>query len=199
MKIAVVLIHNKTQVENEAQISLIANLVEEATELLDGVDDLGNVVPNAFTRYFYRIKQLAIPHEVEFYHIIPYQPENTSSPYKAVLPFNLNLLKGRTVQYGRGDEDKLGEHPRFFNWSLKRGTDYGADIVLYIDQPINFSRNEIRNALQALKGNTGLTEYTWGKLSTKRLIKEAGQLDETKPLSQGLAELKQKAQQKGLE
>lgn len=198
MKISLTLVHNKTQAENEAQIAALANLVTEQTELIDGVDDQGNIIPGMYQRKYYTINNLNIPHELEIQHIIPYQPWNTSNPYKAELPSNLYLLNGRNVQYGKGDEDKVGSHPRFFNWALKRGTDNGADISIYIEDITKISPVKARQALQKFTNNTEFVEADFGKLASFRLLKQVGQLKEDTTLTNAITDLKTRVVEKGL-
>lgn len=202
MKIAITLVHNKTPEENEAQIDTMLGLVTEHTELLDGEDDEGNTVPGAFQRHYYTINGLEIPHEVSFYHVIPFQPDNNSQPYKAVLPENLYSLKGYNVQYGRGDEDKIGDHPRFFNWGLKRGTDYGAEAVLHVEDVSKFAPEDLSFQLTELidpEQKTELVKTPAGTMSSLKLLKEAGQLDETKDKGDALVDYESSLQEKGME
>jgi len=200
MKIAITLVHNKSDAENAAQIESMFSLVTEQTELIDGTDDEGNVIIGAFERHFYTLNDLGIPHEIEFFHVIPFQPKNLSDPYIAVLPSNLSLLKGRNVQYGKGDEDKIGDHPRFYNWGLKRATDYGAEAVIHMEDYKKFSVADLAFQLNTLIDPNDKTEFLEDKavkITTLDLLKEVGQLDEAKSKEQAIIDLKQRNIEKG--
>lgn len=200
MNISLTLVHNKTAKANEAQIAGVRALLDEVTEEIDGLDEEGNIIPNAFIRTYYVFKGLDLPHEVTIQHIIPYQPLNKSNPYNAVLPSNMSLLKGRNVQYGKGDEDKTGDHPRFFNWSLKRGTDNGADINIYLEDYTKFDVNNLAIQLNSLIDPEDKHEYAEDssvKLASAKLLMRVGQLDETKSKAQAIADLKTRNVEEG--
>jgi hypothetical protein len=193
--LAITLVHNKTPQENEVQIAFSASRV---TAVFVPFDD-PEATKQAFSHY--EINGLNTPHSVQFFHVVPFQPENQSEPYVAVRPSNMNLLRGNCVEYGRGDEDKVGTHPRFFNWGLKRGTDYGADISLYLDLPENLNIGRLKNELLTLIDENDLTEFiedSFGKLGTLKLLKEVGQLREDLPLTDAISDLKTRVTGKGL-
>lgn len=201
MKLALTLVHNKTPKENEAQINALLSLVTEQIELLPGTDDEGNIIPNVFERRYYTFNDLNIPHEVEFYHIIPFQPENTSNPYNAVLPTNLGTLRGKRVEYGWNDEDKIGDHPRFFNWALKRSTDYGNELNIYIDDHTKLDVDNLPFYINSLVDPDDKHEYIEDKsvkIATLKLLKEVGQLDEEKAWHQAVSDLKDRVEERGL-
>lgn len=216
LKIAVTITHNKTDLENEAQITKLLSLVtiqsvtseepqyttetktrfvpqiaEDGSEILVEeqyqesvplLDIKGNPVTASFTSYFYTFTALPIEHEVKFYQIVP---------YGVTKPSNLDLLDSHKVFYGEGDADK-GE-TRFYNWGTKRGIDHGADISVYLQDPVNLTLLKLRNQLQVLTGDDFL-EPTWGKIISSKYFLRKGQLDESKTLVQAVSELKQRVE-----
>ena len=192
MKLAIVIVHNKTNSENQAQISSILPLVVKNSQLIteDIYDSNGNVIGQQINEsYYYIIKGLTIPHEVRFYQVVPYGVNH---------PLNFNELDSHNVIYGKGDEDKTGNHPRFFTWGLKRGTDYGADICIYLDNLPQFTATKARQALQKFTNDTEFVEATFGKLASLRLLKTVGQLKEDRNLTEAVSDLKTRVVQKGL-
>ena len=197
MKIAVIVVHNKTDSENFNQIEVIKPFLEEATELLFENNDDGTKTPILDevtglqrTRFLgYKVKGLNIDHVVNFYQIIP---------FGVTPPSNLHDIDSHKVYYGVGDEDKTGNHPRFFNWGLKRGTDYGADIAIYLDNILQFNATRARQALNKFTNDTEFVEATFGKLGSVRLLREVGQLKEDRSLTEAFTDLKTRVVQKGL-
>lgn len=182
VKIACVIVHNKTDAENKAQIDFIKPfIVKQVDHHSESTDPYGNVTP-AFDTYYYKIKNLDVDHEVKFYQIVPYGVK---------IPPNLDEIDSHKVYYGKGDEDKTGNHPRFFNWGLKRGTDYGADLVIYLDTVLNFTVNKLKTVLSNITAqDLDLLESNWGKVGTVRLLRKIGQLDEKVSLTTAFADLK---------
>ena len=127
MNLAIILVHNKSTSENIAQIDTIKSLL---TEITDG-PFINEETGETWTTIHHEIIGLGFPHQVKVYQVIPFGVTPPSNIY--------DINSGGLVQYGKGDEDKVGKHPRFFNWGLKRGTDYGADIVIYLDNYKKFS------------------------------------------------------------
>lgn len=184
MQIAVTIIHNKSDVENFNQIELVKQFIEEVREsYIDENGEQHNILLG------YKVKGLTLDHIVRFFQIVP---------FGVTPPSNLYDIDSHKVFYGKGDEDKIGSHPRFFNWGLKRGTDYGADISIYLDNILQFNTRGAVQALQKLTGDTELVETTFGKIASKRLLQMVGQLKEDTNLDQALIYLKQKVIQKGL-
>src|SRR3990172_3452523 len=160
MKLAIVIVHNKTNSENQAQISSILPLVVKNSQLIteDIYDSNGNVIGQQINEsYYYIIKGLTIPHEVRFYQVVPYGVNH---------PLNFNELDSHNVIYGEGDEDKTGNHPRFFNWGLKRGTDYGADVVIYLIDPSQLTAAKIQAGLDLIQSGKDFIDLPWVKLIT---------------------------------
>ena len=197
MQIAVVIVHNKTDAENQAQIDLVKSLIDEVREPLFTFDDSGNQIPlldeetgtQLTSLTGYKVKGLSIDHLIRFYQIIP---------FGVTPPPNLYELDSHKVFYGAGDEDKTGNHPRFFNWGLKRGTDYGADICIYLDNLPQFTATKARQALQKFTNDTEFVEATFGKLASLRLLKEVGLLKEDRNLTEAISDLKTRTTGKGL-
>jgi len=191
MKLAIILTHNKTDAENIAQIEFLKPLIVKQTVFNDLYNDQGKVI-GQFETYYYTIKGLPTDYEVKFYQLLPYGVKE---------PPNFNDIDSHNVLYRKGDEDKTGDHPRFFNWGLKRGTDYGADIVIHLEDYSKFSIADLPFYLTSLIDPTDKTEFVETnsmKISTLKLLKEIGQLDETKSISQSIVDFKAKIIEKGL-
>ena len=187
MKLAVTLVHNKP--DNEAQIATMLSLVTRITDTHEEFDQDGNVV-GSFETYHYEFNDLAIPHEVKFYHVVPFGIDR---------PSNLDELDGHKVLYGIEDQDK-GE-TRFFNWGLKRGTDHGADLSIYIEDVDQFSPKTLASSLTKLVSKNDSTEFVEDpscKIATVKLLKEVGQLSEEKSVLEAVSELKDRVLEKGM-
>lgn len=188
IRLALVLIHNKSDLDNQAQITAVKNLT---TEVVDG-PFLNEETGETWTTIHHEIIGLPFPHEVKVYQVIPFGVEPPTNRYE--------INSGGLVQYGKGDEDKVGDHPRFFNWGLKRGTDYGADIVVSLEDFKKFSVDDLAVYLNTLIDPDDKTEFaedTSVKIGTLKLLKEVGQLDEAKGKEEALTDLKQRVTDKG--
>ncbi len=152
MNIAIVLTHNKTDTENATQISFLVPLIEKQIEVHNEFDDEGNII-GQFNTYYYTIKGL-IGHDVKFYQIIP---------YGVTPPTNLYDIDSHKVFYGKGDEDKVGTHLRFYNWGLKRATDYGADVVVHLADETKLDIAQLSTDLQT----TSKVDKNYGTISPK--------------------------------
>lgn len=195
MNLAIVLVHNKSDQENEAQIEELLNRLTEVRLPLFEEDKPVLNDEGIQKTYFshYLLDGLNIEHVVSVYQIVPFQPDNTSEPYEAVRPLNFNRLNSHNVLYGRGDEDKLGDHPRFFNWGLKRSTDYGADVVLNVEDVSKLNIKELNSQLLQLTDRQDKTEFIEaesGILATAKVLKEVGQLDESITKEEAIIALK---------
>ncbi len=193
MKIGIVLTHNKTDQENIDQINTLKSLMTEVEDTFDEFDEEGKVI-GQFTTTHHEIIGLGRPHEVKVYQIVPY---GVTPP-----PNRYEVNSGGLVEYGVGDEDKTGDHPRFFNWGLKRGTDNGAEVVVHIENVAKFSVADLAAQLNTIIDPTDKTEYiedAGTKLASLTMLKEVGQLDETKSKEDAISELKEKINTKGLE
>jgi len=181
--IAIVLTHNKSSKENFNQIEAIKPLVKRITDTNEGEDEEGN--PTTFDTYHYEMKGLN-GYEVRFFQIVPFGVDR---------PENMNDIDSHNVIYGLGDEDKVADHPRFFNWGLKRATDYGAEAVIYLENYKSLSVENITIQLNSLVDPLDKHEYTEDqsvKVASVNLLRGIGQLDETKTKAQAIVEYKQK-------
>lgn len=200
MNISICLIHNKSDKENKKQIDALLPLIEKHTqdyeeEVQDRtvteveeeyIDDegvtqtrmvtqevLGKPYTATFQSHYYTLQGLP-DYEVKFFQIIP---------FGVTPPPNLDQIDSHKVWYGEGDSDKQGDHPRFFNWAVKRGTDYGAEIVLYMDDVKKLSIDDLAIELNTLADPDVKTEFiknVSGKQITVKALREKGQLDESK-------------------
>jgi len=188
MKLALILTHNKSNQENTNQINSVKSILKEVTDGPFFNEETGET----WTTIHHEIIGLNIPHEVKVYQIVPFgvtPPENI---------YEIN--SGGIVYYLKGDEDKTGDHPRFFNWGLKRGTDYGAEIVIHLEDYKKLKVEDLPFYLNSLIDPNDTTEFAEdqsSKFSTLRLLKEIGLIDENKTKEDGIIELKQKVKDKG--
>lgn len=189
MTIAVTIVHNKTDQENEAQITALSSLLEVAFDIFDETDEQGNVIGQIQVPY-HKIIGLDIDHRVKVFQVIPFGVTSPPSIYA--------INSGGIVYYGVGDENKVGTHPRFFNWGLKRGTDNGAEIAVYLQDPASLTGTKARQALAKLRNDTEFVEESWGKIATLRLLKEVGQLKEDRTFSEAVTDYKGRISQGGL-
>lgn len=181
MNIAIVLVHNKGDKANSQQIETLKPLITKITDTHNEFDDKGNIIGTSET-YHYELIGLSIPHEAKFYQIVPFGVDP---------PANFDDIDSHNVLYRNGDEDKTGDHPRFFNWGLKRGTDYGADIVIQITDPTSFDPKTISTKLTTLEDKTNNTELIAdpeGRYGTLKLLTDIGQLDESKSVAVALTD-----------
>lgn len=158
IKIAIVLVHNKGNKGNSDQIDIVNSLL---------------IYHQQESNSFYTLNGYIEDHEIRIFQVIPFE---------VTPPENLDLLDSYKVFYGLGDEDKTGDHPRFFNWGTKRSTDYGSDIVIHIDDATQFNRdNLIKKLPQIIDKNdtTVFSEDTYGKIISVEALKRIGQLNES--------------------
>ena len=186
MNISITLVHNKTPQENEAQVSTLKSFL---TEVVDG-PFTNPETGETWTTIHHEIIGLNIPHTVKVYQAVPFDKELPPNAYE--------INSGGIVNYLNGDEDKLGNHPRFFNWGLKRVTDNGADISVYIDNLASLSIPRARQALQKFTNDTEFVEAQFGKLASLKLLKQVGKLKEDRSLTDSFNDLKQRVIQKGM-
>lgn len=188
MIISITLVHNKTDAENVAQVDAVKSLLEYGEEAIPVFDENG-IQTGTSARPYEKFIGLAIPHEVKVFQIIPF---GVTPP-----PNRYDINSGGIVYYGVGDEDKTGNHPRFFNWGLKRGTDNGADISIYVEDVEKFTPQRLHGAITRMS-NTEFVEEQFGKLATVKLLREVGQLKEDRPFVDAITELKSKVVEKGM-
>ena len=180
--IAVGLVHNKSDANNQKQIQDILPLVEKHTDLE------GNLL-------FYSLSGMAMEHQAIFFQVIP---------FGVTPPVNLYALDSYKVFYGKGDEDKTGEHARFFNWLFKRGTDYGAEVVAYVRSPEMLGTKDFEKQLSRINSKRVLIDASWGHLAhvhLLRTLRSHGEetLDETKRHDAAMIHLKSRLSNHELE
>lgn len=201
MKLAIILVHNKGNQGNIDQIEALKQYVESYQE---------SVTTDDGPAFIQKCRFKDTQEEVDIIHVVPFQPENLklnfTNPedglshavyYEAKTPANFHDLYSYCVKYGIGDEDKVGTHPRFFNWGLKRGTDRGADTVLYLADSTKFTPQKLAKKLAKLSDFDEDDYGTFGTLKLQRdnIGKEV--LKESKPFPEAVAELKQKVARGG--
>ena len=192
MKIALVIVHNKTNQENFNQIEAIKPLINKITDTNNEFDDQGNII-GTFNTYHYELVGISVTHEARFFQIIP---------FGVTSPTNLYDIDSHNVIYRLGDEDKTGDHSRFFNWGMKRATDYGAEVVVYIDDYTQLDFAKIILDIEKLADINDLTELVDAPevtIGSLKLLKEVGQLDESKSKADAIVDLKQATIDAGLE
>lgn len=189
MKIAITLVHNKTDSQNSAQIEVLKSFLKT----VEDVPFLDEETGETWTTFHQELTDLSTPHEVRIYQVIP---------FGVTPPANRNdINSGGIVYYGKGDEDKIGNHPRFFNWELKRGTDNGADLSIYLEDVSKFDVAKLEEKLVKLADKDDGTEFAedvYGKIGTKKLLREVGQLKEDRQLGEAITEYKTRVVGKGL-
>jgi len=187
MVIAIGLIHNKNAAANRNQINTLASLVLQFTET--GIDP--NTQEGEIGRVWYQINGLSIPHEAIFFQVVP----TGVNP-----PNNLYSLDSHKVFYSPNDNaDKTGSHPRFWNWVLKRGFDYGADISCVITDHSLFTVAGLQLQIGRLIDRRVLVVPLWGLAASARLFREVGQLREDLGFSGALDDLRARIIARGLE
>src|SRR3972149_6402119 len=133
LRVALVLIHDKGVIRNATEIAFVQN--RTAVRYLDtGLPDPEN--PTETIKYAYRvIPALARPHELVCFQAVP-QGVN--------IPANIETIEPSfKVYYG---PDQPSQQRRFFNWGLKRATDYGAEAVAFLDRTSGFSAGDLASA-----------------------------------------------------
>ena len=192
MNLAIGLIHNKNPATNRNQITALTALVERHVLNLAGQefdpttqDDVG------ISRVYYTIAGLSVPHEAIFFQVVP----TGVNP-----PNNLYNLDSYKVFYSPNDNaDKTGSHPRFWNWTLKRGFDYGADISCVITDHLMFTVAGLQLQIGRLADRRVLVVPLWGLAASARLFREVGQLREDLGFSGALDDLRARIIARGLE
>ena len=160
MKIAITLVHNHSDSENEAQIDTILGLVERITDTHTDPES-----GEDFFTYHYEIKGLGVPHEVRFYHVVP---------FGVTKPSNLDQLDGHKVFYG--PEFQMVDKT-FFDWGLKRGVDNGADVSLYLEAISKLDFKKMLSKLEKVADKSDKTEFvqdTAGKIANVEYFKKGG-------------------------
>ena len=184
IQLALGLVHNRGNLANRQQIANLLPIVISHFEQT-GTGSDGEPIGS----WWYSLQNLTLEHRVKFYQVIPF----SVNP-----PNNLYDLDSYKVFYGAGDEDKTGEHCRFFNWLLKRGTDYGAEVVLYLRSPALFGAIDLDTRLRAMEADRVFLEPLWGKIGALRLLREVGQLRENRVFDLAVDDLKVRITARGL-
>jgi hypothetical protein len=112
----------------------------------------------------------------------------------------MDTLMSHNVLYGAGDNDKTGQHPRFFNWALKRATDYGAGVVCGIHDHLLFTVADLNTQLARMEADRDLVflEPLWGRMGRLRLLREIGQLQEDLAFELALGEYRSRITARGM-
>ena len=192
MLLALGLIHNKSNLGNRQQINTLTAVVERHVLDLAGQEFDPSVQDNVdISRVYYTIAGLSVPHEASFFQAIP----TGVNP-----PNNLYNLDSYKVFYSPNDNaDKVGQHPRFWNWALKRGFDYGADISCVITDHTLFTVAGLQLQIGRLVDRRVLVVPLWGLAASARLLREVGQLREDLGFSGSLDDLRARIIARGLE
>ena len=157
LNIALGIVHNKANAAaNRAQITNLVPLVVPHY-LPEGS---GTLEDN--TGIYYTLSGVSTEHVVSLYQVVP---------FGVTRPNNMNSIDSHNVIYGNNDTNKTAYHSRFFNWLFKRGTDYGADVVLYVRFPNLFAAADLDLALARLTTTRVFLERVWGKAASVRLLR----------------------------
>ena len=81
---------------------------------------------------------------------------------------------------------------------MKRGTDNGADIVIYIRFPTLFGVVDLDTRLGLIRDDVEFVETPWGKIGTVRLLREVGQLREDTNFDEAINDFKTRILARGL-
>lgn len=188
INITIVLIHNKSEKDNLAQIEALKSHLLLLTDHHEEQDPNGNL--QKYDTYHYEIKGLKIPHNVKFFQLIPF---GVTVDHETL--YSIDSYK---VFYGRGDEDKIGWHPRFFNHAMRFPIDsMAADVVIHLHDHKTFNIKDLEKHLQKLETHH-MTSHSWGHITKKEILIHVGEVDEEKPLEEGMKRFKNKIVQKGL-
>lgn len=180
LRLAITLVHNKSNAENEAQISTILGLVDrhtqESTETVrdrtivenkEGTTEevLGPEYQATFYTYYYTFKAITEPHEVRFYHVVP---------HGKAIPSNIDQLDGAKVYYGPefADTEKT-----YFDWGLKRGTNNGADVSIYVEDLSKLDFKKLLPKMEKVKDKQDPTEFlqeAGAKIANVEYFKKGG-------------------------
>lgn len=183
LALAIVLVHNKSDQENIDQIDAARSLVNEIAEI-QFQEDTGEQVP----KYRYVLKGAGEEVEVKFFQVVP---------FGVTPPTNLYSIRSPKVFYGKGDEDKTGSHPRFFNWGVKRATSSGADITLYLEDAKTITPGRIRAEIAKTTNGGDFVDAVFGKIASKRLSR-VGELREDMVLPDAVSEYKERLTGRGI-
>lgn len=153
VKIVLVLIHNKSNQENSDQIEGLKSFLS-LNSRINNTTDMDGHVTGSYKTYFYTLNALIEEHEVKIYQILP---------FGVIEPANINSLVSENVLYRLGDEDKVGDHPRFYNWALAKAVNNGFDIVSVIDDISTFDPTTLLN------NESLLVQTDWGDVMDKGL------------------------------
>ena len=174
MNLAICLIHNRNAAANRNQITAIADLV------VSNYLPLGSTSEEYEERY-YTIAGLTVPHVANFYQVVP---------FGASRPNNMGTLDSHNVLYGARDEDKIGTHPRFRNWPIKRACEYGADVVALVTDHAQFTVAGLALQIARLVDRRLLVLPLWGLAVSCRLFPLIGQFREDLNAVDALADLR---------
>ena len=193
LKLAITLLHDKTNTVNENRISTILGMLtkheQTTTEMVSdrifkevqkvrkdsatGVETPYTELEEtatpeyeaSFTTYYYTINAIDIPHEVRFYHVVPFGINR---------PSNMDELDGHKVIYG--PEFQMVEKT-FFDWGLKRGTDHGADVSIYVEDLSKLDFKKLLPKLEKVKDKQDPTEFlqeAGAKIANVEYMKKGG-------------------------
>jgi hypothetical protein len=179
------LIHNRGTSGNRQQLvalRALLTLTGDATDPETG-DPTG--------RRWYTLNGLAQEHEVKVYQVVPFGVNR---------PNNMDTLMSHNVIYGVGDEDKTASHPRFVNWSIKRGLDYGAALACVVVDAAALTTVDLAAQIVRMAADEDLVfiERDWGDVATPRLFRDVGQLREDVTLTASITDLNNRIAAEGL-
>lgn len=164
LKIAITLVHRYSDAKNKAQIDTVLGLVDRITDTHEEFNDKGEVI-GAFDTYHYEFKNFGIPHEVRFYQIVP---------YGKVQPQNFFALDSYNVLYG---PEFASVEKTYFDWGLKRGTDHGADVSIYVEDLSKLDFKNLIPKLQQVENKANPAEFlqeTGAKIANIEYMKKGG-------------------------
>ena len=147
--------------DNAAQVVGVKTMLQEA------VDDEG--AP------FYRFAGVSSPHRVLVHHVVP----------SGVTVANIGLLRGSSTRYAAS-----AGAGKMFNRGWARALDFGADILIVVDNYLNLVGQTINASLHGLYGGFGMSEKNWGIAVNKNCYSWIGLVSDSNTYAQTVQEIK---------
>jgi len=149
---------NRTEVRQFVYRDEAGNPIPLLDENGDPMIEDGNPV---YVQRAYRVfPGLARRHEIVCFQVVPQRTRR---------PANMDAVEPsiKVIFNEGGVNDQPSNVRRFFNWGLKRATDYGADVVLFLDNAAGFSEGDAETVLD-------FSERGWGRLVRAEVQRRLG-------------------------
>ncbi len=153
MIIGTVLVHNKTDKENQAQVDELFSKVTLNKQIIPQFDENGKQLEDA-VQEFYTYNDIKEEHEVRFYHMIP---------FGFTPPSNIDLLNGESVLYCAQNPN-----PDLKTNGSSRIVQLGADYCTLISDPATFQPDTINTDVKQFSPTDKRVTEDWGDIITKQ-------------------------------